>query len=440
LSQNETRSPLPVSLFNKAVGGVVDYWHHLQLFSRNVRLYLLASFLIGLTFAGYMLLLNLYLREQGAAESFIGNVLSAGAVGMTLTSIPAAFILRRIKLKKILLISTVVYGLAIIVLTWLPVNNMLILISFVGGVAMTFYRVAAAPFFMRNSHHEERTYVFSLSFGVSLLASMVGSVIFGSMVTSLEPLVGGMVAAYRWTFVVSVALGLSSLIPFALIRAADPAHEDKKAVFSLSLLKSRMGFYLKLYLPYFVVGLGAGLIIPFLNLYFRDRFGQPPDKIGVFFTAVHATMFIGILAGPVLARKLGMVRSLFWTQIISIPFMVLLAYTYSLELAFFAFLIRGALMNLGQPIGTNFGMEMVDKEEQPFVNALFMFGWNSSWMFSTIIGGRLIEAHGYTLPLMITAGLYLLSSILYYVFFRNSERKTDNGFEVVMIDNGRYKI
>jgi len=436
----KVRTVLHRSLLGKASGGIADYWHHLQLFSRNVRLYLLASFLIGLTYAGYMLLLNLYLREQGSPESFIGNILSASAVGMTLTSIPAAFILRQIKLKNILLSTTIIYGGSIIFLTWLPVSTALVGISFVAGVAMTFYRVAAAPFFMRNTSHEERTYVFSLSFGVSLLASVIGSVIFGRLVTVLEPLVGGMVAAYRWTFVASVGLGLTALIPFGLIRAAAPAHEDKKAVFSFSMFKNRIGLYTKLYLPYFVVGLGAGLIIPFLNLYFRDRFGQPPDKIGLFFTSVHTTMLIGILAGPILARKFGMVRSLVWTQIISIPFMVVLAYAYSLELAFFAFLIRGALMNLGQPIGTNFGMEMVDKSEQAFVNALFMFGWNSSWMISTVIGGRLIEAHGYTLPLMITAGLYLLSSILYYIFFRSSERKTDTGYAVILADNGRYKI
>lgn len=424
------------NLFGKTSRGFADYWQHLRLFSRNVRLYLTASFLIGLTFAGYSLLLNLYLKEHGAPESFIGNVLSAGAVGMTLTSIPAAFILRRIKLKKILLISIALYGVSIFTLTQLPVTSALIVVSFIAGIATTFYRVAAAPFFMRNSSPEERTYVFSLSAGVSLLASIFGSILFGKMVTSLVNIAGGMISAYRWTFAVSIGMGLTSLIPFAMIKAADPASEDREAIFSYSVLRKRAGLYWRLFLPYFIVGLGAGLIIPFLNLYFRDRFGQPPDKIGLFFTAVNATMFIGIMAGPVLARKMGMVRSLVWTQLISIPFMVALAYTYSLELAFFAFLIRGALMNLGQPIGTNFGMEMVGESEQAFVNALLMFGWNSSWMLSAIIGGRLIEAHGYTLPLMITAGLYMLSSILYYIFFKRSERKTDNGFMVIMADNG----
>ncbi len=386
--------------------------------------------MIGLTFSAYMLLLNLYLREQGSTESFIGTVLSAGAAGMALTSIPAAFVLRRIRLKKILLSSTVVYAVSFLLLVWLPVSNILIIMSFITGVSLTFYRVAAAPFFMRNSTPKERTYIFSLSFGVSLLASVLGSVLFGWMVTALSDVVGGMVSAFRWTFVVGIGLGLVSLIPFAMIRPTEPGKEDKKAAFSLDLIKKQSRLYLKLFLPYFIVGTGAGLIIPFLNLYFRDRFNQPPDKIGLFYTAVHATMLLGILAGPVLAKRMGMVRTMVSTQLISIPFMVILAYTYSLPVAFAAFLIRGALMNLGQPIGSNFSMEMVGKSEHALVNALLMLAWTSSWMFSTAIGGRLIEGYGYTLPLMITVGLYLLSSILYYIFFRKSEKKTGKGYSL----------
>jgi len=418
------------SLYRKSKNILIEYYRNLKLFSRNARLYLTASFLIGLTFAAYMLLLNLYLREQGASESFIGSVLSAGAVGMMIISIPAAFILRRIKLKRILLGSTIVYAASILFLIWIPVSKLLIVISFFAGLSMTFYRVAAAPFFMRNSTLKERTYVFSSSFAVGLMASVLGSVLFGWMVTALADSVGGMVNAFRWTFVVAVGLGLTALIPFALITPTDPGTEDKKAVFSKALLKQRYRLYIKLSLPYFIVGTGAGLIIPFLNIYFRDRFHQPTDKIGLFFTAVHATMIIGIMAGPVLAKRMGMVKTLVSTQLLSIPFMVVLAYTVSLPLAVGAFLLRGVLMNLGQPIGTNFGMEMVGESEHALVNALLMFAWTSSWMVSTAVGGHLIEKYGYTLPLMITAGLYLLSSILYYIFFGKSEVKTDVGYKV----------
>ncbi len=434
IDQNKTIFPTSRIFITKIRGGFKDYWDNLKLFNKNVRLYLLASFLIGLTFASYNLLLNLYLREQQQPESFIGTILSAGAIGMAVSAIPSALIIRKIKLKLLLVATTVVYVCMILLLVWLPVSGSLVFVAFFAGLSLTFYRVASSPFFMRNSTPRERTYIFSLFFGVMLLASTAGSAVFGVMVAYIGKYTGSMIMAYRWTFVVAGGLGLLAVIPFSLIKAKDPKEDKEEAEFSLSLIRRRIRLYFKLFAPYFVVGTGAGLIIPFLNIYFRDRFGAPPDQIGIFYTAVHATMFIGIMAGPVLAKKLGMVRSMVSTQLISIPFMLILAFTYSLPLAVFAFLIRGALMNLGNPIGRNFSMEMVSKPEQPLVNALLMLGWTSSWMISTKVGGILIENHGYTPVMLITVVLYIASSILYFVYFRNSEKKEGSTYRIEMPD------
>jgi len=87
-------------------------------------------------------------------------------------------------------------------------------------------------------------------------------------------------------------------------------------------------------------------------------------------------------------------------------------------------------MNMAQPIGSNFSMEMVGKSEHALVNALMTLAWTGSWMISTAIGGRLIEKFGYTLPLLIAVVLYIVSAILYYIFFRKSEKKTSGGFMV----------
>ena len=148
-------------------------------------------------------------------------------------------------------------------------------------------------------------------------------------------------------------------------------------------------------------------------------------------------MLLGIMAGPVLSRRFGMVRTIVWTQLLSIPFMIILAYTYSLPLAFMAFLVRGALMNLGQPIGSNFSMELVKKHEHGLVNALMMLGWTSSWMVSAVVGGNLIERYGYTLPLMITVVLYIVSSILYYLFFGHTEHRTHSGYVIAPHGDGQ---
>ncbi len=427
--QLDLLSPLK-SLNGHIAGSLRDYLWYISLFSRNVRLFLIGSFLIGLTFATAQLLMNLYLKERGGAESFIGTFLSAGAFGTAIIAIPAAIALRKIRLKFVLIGSTIIYMAIITAISRLGISNWLIFLSFLLGVTATFNRIAAAPFFMRNSTPEERTYVFSFNFGVLLLAGMVGSVVSGWLVAWFTTLLADVIQAYQWTFVISIICGIAAVIPFALIKAAAPTEEDRQSDFSWSLLRRQSRLYLKLLLPQFLVGIGAGLIIPFLNLYFRDRFRQSPDQIGLLFFAVNTAMLLGILAGPVLAKKIGMVKTIVATELLSIPFMIILAFSYSLPLAVVAFLVRGALMNMAQPIGTNFSMEMVGRMEHALVNALLTLSWTGSLMISTVIGGELIEKHGYTLPLMIAVALYIASAILYYLFFRGSERKAGKDYLV----------
>ena len=75
-----------------------DYLKNIKLFSKNARLYLLGSFLIGVNFHVFNLLLNLYLKEYGYVEGDIGMVISARAVGMTMIALPAAMLLSRIRM------------------------------------------------------------------------------------------------------------------------------------------------------------------------------------------------------------------------------------------------------------------------------------------------------------------------------------------------------
>ncbi|SYZ73250.1 putative permease (Major facilitator superfamily) [Candidatus Zixiibacteriota bacterium] len=424
--------PLNTFLFRRFSRTFLDYWWHIRLFSKNVRLFLLGTFLVAMTTACGQLLFNLYLKERGADESFIGTFLSAGALGTAIVAIPAAFVMRRIRLKMILIFSTVIYAMTVFLISRFTIGNFIILISLISGMALTFNRIAAAPFFMRNSSPRERTYIFSFNFGVTLIAGMIGSLASGWMVEQLSKRLPEIIKAYQWTFIAAVSLGLLALIPFSLLSPASPGREDKEADFSWTHMKKKARLYAKILTPQFMVGMGAGLIIPFLNLYFRDRFGQPPDKIGLFFFAVNATMLIGILAGPLMARKLGMVRTIVLTELLSIPFMMILAFTYSLPLAFMAFLMRGALMNMAQPLGSNLSMELVSKAEHALVNALLTLAWTGSWMISTAIGGHLIDRYGYTLPLLIAVGLYIISAILYYLFFRGTERNAGRGYMVEM--------
>ena len=138
-------------------------------------------------------------------------------------------------------------------------------------------------------------------------------------------------------------------------------------------------------------------------------------------------MFIGTLSGPIFSKRLGLVRTIVVTQLASIPFMVVLAYSYFLPVVVVAFILRGGLMNLGVPISTNFGLEMATKSEHGLVNALLMISWTGGMAVSAFFGGRIIETYGFTVSIDMTIFLYVLSALIYFAFFRKSEKKNSVG-------------
>ncbi|MCM2271034.1 MAG: MFS transporter [candidate division Zixibacteria bacterium] len=402
------------------------YWYHVRQFSRNARLYLLAAFLLGVNYEFFQLLLNLYLKELGFGESNIGLINSSRAVGMSLMAIPAAIILSRINLKPVLIASGILFAIFSVGVSSNEPLQLILIFSVLSGMTFAFSRVAAGPFYMRNSTSEERTHLFSFSFGVLLLAGMVGSLTAGRLVPLMSELAGDSILGYRYTLYLGIAIGMLALIPFAMLKPTPASDEERRIKVTREQFRRRGTFYFKISFSNFLIGLGAGLIIPFLNLYFRDKFGLSTSTIGFFYFCTILFMFAGTLAGPVLARRYGLVRTIVFTQLLSIPFMLTLAYTQVLWIAFAAYVLRAGLMNIGVPVATNFGMEMSSRAEQGLVNALLMVSWTSSWMLSTAVGGRLIEQYGYTLTFNITIVLYILSTLFYFWSFKGVEKRGDD--------------
>lgn len=405
------------------------------MFSRNARWYLLGSFLMGMNFEIFQLLLNLYLKELNFREGDIGLINAFRAMGMALMAIPASILFSRFHIRPLLLSGVVAFALFSVLLIATQQLWLLMGLSLMTGISWSLFRVFGGPFYMSNSTPIERTHLFSCSFAVLLLAGMVGSAGAGKLVTVIGGMAGDIVIGYKLTLVIGVLIGTLAMFPFAMVTSQTPNSQSTRISLNLRQLRTRGGFYSKLILVNFLIGIGAGLIIPFLNLYFKDRFHLAPDMIGLFYLAVSAAMFFGTLTGPILSRRFGLVRAVVFTQLASIPFMLMLAYTYLLPLAFVAFVIRGGLMNLNAPLTSHLAMELSDEDERPLVNALLMISWTASWMIAVAIGGQLVERYGFTIVLNISSGLYVVASLMYFRFFRHIEQRREGDSGWCLPDN-----
>jgi len=398
---------------------VNEYLNKISMISRNARRFLIGGLFNGLGMAVFSLLFNLYLKEYGYGEGVIGQILSLGALGAAVIAVPAAILIERFHIKHILIITTLLASAAYALQIYFKEIGMIMAFSFLATMFITVYRVSVAPFFMRNSTEKERIYLFSISYAVMMFSQFAGFMAGGYLPNMLMRLGFSVskISAYETSLYMSIIMTIVSVIPFSRI--------DQKPVPPVkTVLRERIKdidwhIIFRLMIPKILVGMGAGLVIPFMNLYFKIVFGLESDTIGIYFSILQIFMFVGMLCAPFLTQRFGMIKSIVFTELASIPFMLLLAITTDIRIAVAAFVLRGTLMNMNIPISSNFEMELVEDRNRPLTNAVSMLSWNAAWTLSAHFGGGIIEKYSFTLSFFITVGLYFFSAATYYMFFKD---------------------
>lgn len=396
------------------------YFARLGAFGANARFYLWGTLLLGIGQGATWVHMNLFYRESGLGEEMIGIILSTGSLGTVLCAIPAAIWIDRFPAQRVFSAASIGFGLVVMLMLIFPQTPVLLWGALLSSSLFTVHHIAAPPFFMRNAGTDERIYLFGFANAIETAATIVGALGVGFLARIWTVSLGNGLDGLRYALLGAMILSTLSALPYLRIRSAPP----EKAARSLRdyfFTDNRLLLW-KLTLPAALVGMGAGLIIPFLNLYFRDRFHQGPEQIGIYFAVSQALTVVGFLAGPPVARRIGSVTACVLTEVLSIPFFLLLAVADSLPMAVFAFWMRGALMNMNHPISQNFAMEVVAPHQQTVLNSMRSLAWNGSWMISTRIGGWLIQEHGFTLPMLITISLYAISAALFWRFFGSWRR------------------
>ena len=416
---------------------IVDYLIDLKLITRNIHLFLLGGLMMGLLVASMQLLMNLYLKDMGYGESFIGRTLSFNAIGAVFAALPAAYLAARFHIKPILIASTILMAVMFYIMGHTG-SEMILLAAALGfGFTSTIRGVIAAPFIMRNSSERERMLVFTANYSLWMVAAIVGSYLGGwlheyflASFAATMPVGEAEIQAYRYAMVVTSAIGLLAIIPFLFIKAKSPDPEELARAFSFTALKANWRLLFKLNLPFMLLGTGAGLIIPFLNLYFRERFKLNATQIGVYFSILSVVMLCAVALVPILKKRLGFINTVVLTELLSIPFMLILCLTNNLSLAFWAFLFRGALMNMGSPVTTGFMMEAVPAELHGIVNSFSSMSWTVASAISTQIGGAIIEKSGFVTSFLWAIGLYLASAFTYYYYFSKCEIRSGESIKI----------
>ncbi|MEA1912837.1 MAG: MFS transporter [candidate division WOR-3 bacterium] len=390
-------------------------------FQRDAKLFLWGNFLFGFGLTGFIFLFNLYMKARGFGEGSIGTLLAVRNYATMLLTIPAALIVRKMTLKPLFLIVVIFSAIGYTIPVIAESMPQILSGMAISGLFAAFFSVISGPFIMQTSTKRERTHLFSFNFAVSISSGILGNIVAGNLPLIISRGGVSLVTGYRDAMLIHIVFSLFSLVPFLLIKEKGLA--DRETLTHFTHVSTSKLLILKLSLPHILVGLGAGITIPFLNLYFRDKFLLNSAQIGYLFSISQALMIVGTLLAPFFSKRLGKIKTVILSQLLSVPFLFLLGVTHNLLIAIISFLLRAALMNMAQPLVTNFSLEMVNKNDQSLISGILNVAWLSAWGISANIGGKLIEAKGYLMPFNLTIVAYLVSSFVYALVLLPMERE-----------------
>jgi predicted MFS family arabinose efflux permease len=400
--------------------------------SRNVKLFLIGNAIQGMGLSIYGLLFNLYLKELGFGESAIGGLISTTSLGISLMAIPAALIIERFHVKHLvvtgLLLSSVFY--------WMQIMNVqqgpLFAFGLLASMFQALFNISVSPFYLRNSRPEQRVHLFTMNSSMSMMAHLVGYLIGGylpDLVSFIAP-AASRLDVFRSSIMVALTIVFSSNLMFLKIKRV-PIPKTSKKLFE-GLKEKEWRTLSKLILPKLCFAFGGGLIVPFMNLYLKEKFSLSTEMIGVAYALLQFFIFVGVFVTPILVQRTSQLRFIILTAMFSIPFMVAMGITGNVGLVLSCFFMRGMLMNMSSPITSMFEMERVKEQECVFASAVILFFYHLVYTTSTRMGGYLIETYSFGPTFYVAGSFYALATILYYTFFRKEDvRKETKTLELV---------
>ncbi len=371
-----------------------------------------SEFCLQMTHNAFFLLANFYMSKHGFTDAKIAELLSLRFLVVLLLSLPLGFVLRSMPLLPLLrgaaVAAPIGYGL---LLASVPAHHELGLYAANAliGISMSIFQVLVVPYIMRHEERAQQTDAIALSFSNWSSTTFVLGLSFyllnhGRAVPIEE-------RTLLLAFLLWAVLGLGLLLrPLADERPIMLQSEnDEGTRFEWALIA-------KVLAPSAIIGIGAGLSIPFISLFFRNAFHMGYENFALVSSLTTFFVSLGSIYGPTLQKRYGYRIAIIGTQSLAIVALAFLGISdlfaparWALALAIGCYVLRQPLMNMANPVISEWTMHQVGPRNRELTSALKQAIWAASWFSSSQIFRILRDAGlSYVWVFCSTAAIYAL--------------------------------
>jgi len=396
---------------------------YLQL-EEHVLLMIKAEFFVQLIGAAFFLILNIYLAKQGFSDPEIANFISFRFLAVMLLAFPLGFYIKGKSLKPFFLMGSLgvpTVAIALVLAVQHGLYQYLPTLFILWGIVFTLFQVSSLPYVMRNTSVENQSHAISLNYATHSFGTILSGIIifgFGQFMREMDE---GIILLFI------AVLGFFGVY-YLLKMKMDVVVPVKKG---LQWKSYDWDLLIKAIIPTLIIAVGAGLTIPFINLFFFHNFQI--DSTGFAVIGGVASVLVAFLAllVPNVKNKLGFKKGITYTQTTAVIALVALAtteffanYWWALPVAVMCYWVRTPLMNMAAPMTSELTMNYVGKKNQEMLSAIMAAIWSGSWFFSSQIF-RYLKSEGlpYAYIFYITAALYSFGVFMYYLLVLDYEKR-----------------
>ena len=262
---------------------------------------------------------------------------------------------------------------------------------------------------------ENRNKVFAANAFVGSMSGSLGALLSGLPQHLQEQWSWPAIDSYKPLFALTILFSIVLIFAYSRI---DEHHVYRKREKKTLATKANK-FVLKMSLLGMVDNLGGGLISPLLAYWFFLRYGVELKSLGFMFFLSYFLAAMSFLTAPIIARKIGVVRTMAFSHGLASLIYVFLPLAPTFTIAAAMTIIRSYLAYMDNPLRSSFIMGVVRPEDRGSAAGLTSLSRHVPVAVTPTLSAYLMQSFSLGVPIFIGGFLQFFHDCVFYYMFRD---------------------